>query len=948
MKFWQSFSAKKRVVLLTSLITLLITVALLWILFREPEKRLPDIPLFGVTGEWADSVFQTLSPAAKIEMLLLTPYHPSISTAEKRPMPFVSGGSLLSADSLHVYRGFLSKTEQQPAPAFHWLPFPDLIPEYAFPLSSDQLLTVSDDSLLLQFFEHHLTVVQSTGSTIAHYPLWKSMPHTPERPDTFYLHRQARLFKSFCQISLSRGIIPAIAEPDYLKTPRRLTAAHDSLMFSYFRILIDSTVPILTTHSRNMPRGATTFRQFLGDQFGFKGLVLLTDSIDDHNTFYRNLEQGIDLQVCAASVETLVQRASEQYQRDKQTRKILDATVMRVLLYREWLRNRSKEGLPAPLQPHALRKLIVEITDRSLVLIHDQQGVVPLNATAPVCLHLPAGIDFSTFSSIVDLFAPTEVREYKPNRRLLSKAGAVQVVIAVNGQLPVYEGWQQAADKGQMMLVHFGSPDSLSRLEATGLAVIQAGDTTADSQAAAANALYGGLLCRGIIPRDLSGTLRGGTQSAPGALVRVQHTIPESAGFTGSFLINIDSIIREAISNGAFPGCQVYIAIRGKVICNNAYGATAWEQGVPVKTSHLYDLASITKVASTTLAFMKMQETGKMRIGDPLGKYFKHHGNHVHPSGILSKKVTGSPRTIFGVTMHELLIHKSGLPVSFPITGYTGGFQNGRGGRTTNYFSAVRIKDSADIRVADNMYLYRWAFDTLWGRTLAMVQEPIRKYQYSDANMVLLQQAIDSANNIPINEFMHKEFYAPLGLRHCTFNPAESYPMAQIVPTSLDLRWRRQLLQGTVHDPLAALLGGVAGHAGLFSNAHDLGVIGQMLLNGGTYGGVKFLDSNTVKLFTTRQPGSTRGMGFDMPVAGRGTIATSSPATCYGHTGFTGTCLWIDPENEIVFAFVSNRIHPNPENQKINFFKVRERLHQAIYDEMRFTGIPFTGREELR
>jgi CubicO group peptidase (beta-lactamase class C family) len=212
--------------------------------------------------------------------------------------------------------------------------------------------------------------------------------------------------------------------------------------------------------------------------------------------------------------------------------------------------------------------------------------------------------------------------------------------------------------------------------------------------------------------------------------------------------------------------------------------------------------------------------------------------------------------------------------------------------------------------------------------------------------MVLIQQAIDSVNRMPINEYLKTEFYAPLGLRHCTFNPLKSYPLAQIVPTALDLRWRRRLLQGTVHDPLAALFGGVAGNAGLFSNAHDLGVIGQMLLNQGTYGGARFLDTTTITLFTTKQPGLNRGIGFDMPVAGHGIIASGSPVTTYGHTGYTGTCLWIDPENGIVFAFVSNRIHPNPENQKINIFKVRERLHQSIYDELRRMGIPFIGREE--
>jgi CubicO group peptidase (beta-lactamase class C family) len=947
MKFRPPFSRKNKIISVIKVITLITTAAILIFLFRKTDTRLPDIPLIGVTGEWADSVFQTLTPAAKIELLLLTPDDPSIDKGTKYSIAFITGGTLPKSDSLRFCKEFIYGNRRQSTTGIHWLPSPENIPDYPLPFETDQLLSVSDDSLLLRYIYHHLSVVQSTGSHIVQFPLWRSLPHTPQKPDIFYLQRQTSLFKEFCRKSLEYGIIPGIAVPDFVIKHHRISTSHDSLILYYFRKLIDHTTPIMVAKSTPTLSGATTFRQSLLDRFGFRGLLILEEPVNGHTQFFQNLTQGFDIQVNDPSSEILIQRASEQYLRDKQSRKMVDTAVMRVLLYREWLMGNHSSIHPDILPIHKLRKLHLELINGGLILLNDHHGLVPLEATSAVCVHVPTGINFSRFTSIIDLFAPTEVREYKLARRLSLKAGAFQVVIAVDGQLPVHEGWRQAADKGQMMLVHFGSPDSLNKLEGTGLAIIQAGDTTANYQAAAANAIFGGLICNGIIPRDLYGTLRGGTKSATGALVRVQHTIPEAFGFTANFLTNIDSIIQEAISNGAFPGCQVYIAIRGKVICNNAYGVTAWEQGVPVKTSHLYDLASVTKVASTTLAFMKMQEMGKMRTTDPLGKFIKHKGKQ-QPLNIPNKGDATQPaRTIFGVTMYELLIHTSGLPASLPIPGYTGGLQGGRD-RTPVYFNIANLKDSADIEVAKDMYLYRWAFDTLWNRSLGMVPNAIRKYLYSDANMVLLQQAIDSVNGIPVNEFMKKEFYEPLGLRYCTFNPLRSHPLAQIVPTALDLRWRRQLLQGTVHDPLAALFGGVAGHAGLFSNAHDLGVIGQMLLNGGTYGGTRFLDTNTVRLFTTKQRGVNRGMGFDIPVAGNGIIAQSSPATCFGHTGFTGTCLWIDPENGIVFAFVSNRIHPNPENQKINFFKVRERLHQAIYDEMRLNSIPFTGRAESR
>ena len=214
-----------------------------------------------------------------------------------------------------------------------------------------------------------------------------------------------------------------------------------------------------------------------------------------------------------------------------------------------------------------------------------------------------------------------------------------------------------------------------------------------------------------------------------------------------------------------------------------------------------------------------------------------------------------------------------------------------------------------------------------------------KRFEYSDANMILVQQAMDSLNEEPMDIYLKREVYERLGMQNASFNPRSVYEYDRLVPTEYDGRWRGQLLRGYVHDPTAALLGGVAGNAGLFSNANDLAILFQMLLNGGTYGGEEYLRPETIELFTHAHEGY-RGYGFDKP---SGTysevVARSASPDSYGHSGFTGTCVWVDPDQQLIFIFLSNRIHPRANNWKINTLGIRSRIHQVVYDAIQESGI---------
>ena len=199
--------------------------------------------------------------------------------------------------------------------------------------------------------------------------------------------------------------------------------------------------------------------------------------------------------------------------------------------------------------------------------------------------------------------------------------------------------------------------------------------------------------------------------------------------------------------------------------------------------------------------------------------------------------------------------------------------------------------------------------------------------------MILLQMALDSLNNMSIDKYLKKEIFNPMGLRNISFLPLKHFSKKRIVPTENDNSWRYSLLHGYVHDPSAALLGGIAGNAGLYSNAHDLGVLFQMILNGGHYGGNKYIDNKVIKQFTQRFDDTQRALGFDMPNR-KAIVGNKAPKKTYGHSGYTGTCVWIDPENQLVYVFLSNRNHPSSKNWKIINYHIRERIHDAIYEAM--------------
>ena len=392
---------------------------------------------------------------------------------------------------------------------------------------------------------------------------------------------------------------------------------------------------------------------------------------------------------------------------------------------------------------------------------------------------------------------------------------------------------------------------------------------------------------------------------------------PSALGFDNNTLDKLDAFIGDAIVAGAFPGCRILAAYQGKVFYDKAFGSLTFDKKESVDLNTVYDLASVTKTMATTMAIMKLYDQGKLAIHGTLGTYL--------PS------VRGTDKE--SLLLSDILAHQAGLVAWIPFYKETldstkhpldSLYKTIPGGRYT-------------IKVADKLYLRNDWRDSIWQRILRSPLETKGRYVYSDLDFMLLQKVVEQVSGRGLDQFLNAEFYKSLGLQQTAFNAKRNLPKAQVAPTENDTYFRYQPIQGYVHDMGAAMLGGVSGHAGLFSSANDVATVYQMLLNGGVYKGKRYLKKSTVDLFTNKYSGiSRRGLGFDKPdMPGRSSPCTdqASPTT-YGHQGFTGTCVWADPEHDLVFVFLSNRTYPSADNKKINSMNVREKAQSYIYSSM--------------
>lgn len=414
----------------------------------------------------------------------------------------------------------------------------------------------------------------------------------------------------------------------------------------------------------------------------------------------------------------------------------------------------------------------------------------------------------------------------------------------------------------------------------------------------------------------------------------------EDLGIDYAAFDEIDSIANDALVNKAFPGCQILIMKNGSTMYEKCFGQLDDEMNQQVTPNTLYDIASLSKTSATLLAVMKLYDTGKLSLDDKASKYL----NFLRDT---DKK---------NISIEQLLFHTSGLqpsiscywlaleektnkPTAKPET--TKVNIDSKKWQYKDGLTSTSKTDIFNIEVADNFYLHAKCHDEAMHK-LANTKLGAKVYVYSCINFILLKEIIEVITQMPLNEFLDREFYKPMGLQHCTYRPLQKYKKENIAPTLKKDYFRSVKLQGHVHDPDAAFLGGVSGNAGLFSNARDIALIHQMLLNKGTLNGKQYLSEATCYLFTTTVSSTgRRGLGFNKPVPSepnKNPCCPSAPMSTYGHTGYTGTACWVDPDNEVIFVFLSNRTYPNDGVNKLARMNIRPQIQEVIYKSMKLTA----------
>ncbi|WP_262247770.1 serine hydrolase domain-containing protein [Parapedobacter soli] len=468
----------------------------------------------------------------------------------------------------------------------------------------------------------------------------------------------------------------------------------------------------------------------------------------------------------------------------------------------------------------------------------------------------------------------------------------------------------QAVGK-QVIVVLFGDGTRLNTLDFVHFPILWNPEKTEASAADAAMSVFGGVACTAKLPRSFSPRYATGAGYTT-AQTRLEYTDAATLGIDRARLeADIDDIMREAIRERAVPGAVVMAVKRGKVIFEKSYGYHTYEQDEPTKISDIFDMASITKITATTPTVMRLTERNIINLDSTMGYYLSQ------------AQATNKSGTV----LRDVMLHEAGFIPYIPF------YRELKPDDLSTDSSAAY-----SVKVADGCYIRTGYYEeVMWPIMLHSKLNATGEYVYSDISMYVMKEVAEHQTGIPIQDYIQQEFYRPLGMQTAGYLPRLRFPKDRIVPTEYDKTFRKTLLQGYVHDQGAAMAGGIAGHAGLFATANDLAIYGQLLLNRGKYGGDRYFKAGTVDTFTSKQSAtSRRGLGFDRADPDTSAAYPSklaSPAT-FGHTGYTGTCIWIDPEEQLIYIFLSNRVHPVV-STKLYELNVRSRIQDTIYEAIR-------------
>jgi beta-glucosidase-like glycosyl hydrolase/CubicO group peptidase (beta-lactamase class C family) len=695
----------------------------------------------------------------------------------------------------------------------------------------------------------------------------------------------------------------------------------------------------------------------LKTEMGFKGLVI-TDALNMRGVRHgQGITSGeVDLQAFIAGNDILLysENIPEGIRKIKEAitagliqQTDIDGRVKKILHAKYWVGlNQFKyidsSNLFQDLNTTEATQIKQELFDNAITVVKDANNILPLTPQegkfVSVALDIPIGNRFQQELSRIALFqhfaSATKTDEAFFNNVLQNIDSTATVVLSVHdinkktaNRLEVgynvqdfVKRLEQKAKK--VVVCVFGNPYSLKYFpNPTALICGYEDDPTAYS--AMARIVFGEIPAVGKLPVSVENLFKAGDGISLSTVGKLNKATPESVGMKSTELTTIEPIIQSSIAQKIFPGCQILVARKGKIVYEKNFGRMSYDSNSQVVNANtIYDLASVTKVAATLQSLMYLYDQKKINLDEKASYYLP--------------ELKGTNKE--NIIIRDILWHQAGLVAYIPFWEKT----RIPLGWKTEYYSP-KPSDEYSLNVADGMFAKPSIKDSVWRW---VIKSPLINkkdkdgnytYVYSDLGLIILHHLVEKLTNQPLDVFTSKYFYEPLGMNTTGFNPLKHIDKSQIAPTENDNLFRARLLQGTVQDQTAAMLGGVSGHAGLFSNASDLVKLLQMNLNKGSLGNKQFLSESTINIFTNSHSArSHRVLGWDkLPSDGDSNFVSAkvSPSS-YGHSGYTGTLVWIDPEKELVFIFLSNRVNPSAANNKINTLKIRRKVMDVVYKAM--------------
>ena len=675
-------------------------------------------------------------------------------------------------------------------------------------------------------------------------------------------------------------------------------------------------VPLAINQVISSGKANYNLSEFNKKYYGFKGLIFAhidtSESVEQMKALF---DSGADVFIVNSKVELCIKHFKKLVTDGQIDKKQVNTRVKRLLLAKKWSKPEQEEFKSAEIN---LTKILAKnrmllswnLYEASLCLLKNKNNTLPFSNLLNSRTHLLifGNNKLKDFKEKLGYYLDFTSSSYdKTKINSSSLRYSKNLILAITDNEKDYftdsvliKSLQQLNKHKKLIVVDFGCPETVKSL-AFADAIISAYDNHPFNQANTAQLIVGAVSPKGrIVPSSIASGFK---QANFRKINRLKYTIPETVGFNTYLLQNVDSVIEQAIYLGATPGAQVLAAKNGKVFFYKSYGYQTYSKRRKVKNTDLYDLASITKVAATTLTAMKLYELDSIGLNDSIKYYIEDTINC----------------TIKNHQLADFFIHKTGMPPDMPILQYIS-YQDSVTKRYDKYYTEK--KDSLHtIKLANNYYLREDYIDSVTKSLFNLEIDTTKPYTYSDINFNIIYEILLSELPGSYTKFVYSNFYKPLQLRTMCFLPLDRFNEYRIAPTQKDRYWRKQLLRGTVHDESAALYGGIAGNAGLFSNANDLAILFEMLNNGGTYAGRKVFEKETIEKFIYPQENSKRGLGFNRKNGGY-----------YGHSGFTGCVVWANPQTDFIFVFLSNSIHPRATNRKLKRMGIRSTVMNLIWD----------------